>query len=202
MRRARELGVSPFSPGTHNAPYDALPEQPHLAAFRPPHRHRVVRARPQGRASRDQLDAGERGRRRRARHRGVLPGIASYAAGAIAVGEKIDGTRRFDERYAMASGVNMISGAFRSASTSVRHRHRVGVEPTLVYAMALAEGCAPEWNAAVTAIAREVAGLARQLFRDRVRPDEETAVEDPCPWPSGFVLLEDGLFMRSANLCG
>jgi TIR domain-containing protein len=100
VRRARELGVSPFSPGTHDAPYDALPEQPHLAAFRPrieiawyPPAHKDGHPT----ISWTLLNAGAGD----ARDVNVfLPGIASYDAGALAVGEQRDETRRFDDRYA------------------------------------------------------------------------------------------------------
>lgn len=100
VRRARELGVSPFSPGTHDAPYDALPEQPHLASFRP---HIEIAwyepSRKDGHPfigwTLTNTGAGD------ARDVNVfLPGIASYATGALAVGEKRDETRRFDDRYA------------------------------------------------------------------------------------------------------
>ena len=100
VRRARELGVSPFSPGAHDAPYDALPEQPHLAAFRPrieiawyaptyKNGHRAVSW------SLVNAGAGE------ARDVHVfLPGIASYHASTLTVGQNRDDVRRFDDRYA------------------------------------------------------------------------------------------------------
>jgi len=100
VRRARELGISPFSPGTHDAPYDALPEQPHLAAFRP--RIEIAWYAPAHKDGHPAISwtltnagAGD------ARDVHVfLPGIASYDAGGLTVGERRDETRRFDDRYA------------------------------------------------------------------------------------------------------
>ncbi|HEY5022579.1 MAG TPA: toll/interleukin-1 receptor domain-containing protein, partial [Gemmatimonadaceae bacterium] len=100
VRRARELGASPFSPGTHDAPYDALPEQPHLVTFRP--RIDIAWYDPV-------TKAGQRTITWTLTNVGVggawdvnvfLPGIASYAAGGLAAGELREDTRRFDDRYA------------------------------------------------------------------------------------------------------
>jgi hypothetical protein len=100
IRRARVLGISPFSPGTHNAPYDSLPEQPHLAAFRP--RIDIAWYEPSIKDGHPTISwtllntgAGD------ASSVSVfLPGIASYDAGTLAVGERREETRRFDNRYA------------------------------------------------------------------------------------------------------
>jgi TIR domain len=100
MRRVRELGASPFAPGMHDAPYDALPEQPHLLAVRP--LIQIAWYEPDERDGHPSIawtltnvGAAE------ARDVAVfLPGIASYAAGVLAVGDSKDERRRFDDRYA------------------------------------------------------------------------------------------------------
>jgi TIR domain len=100
LRRARELGASPFAPGMHDAPYDALPEQPHLLGVRPLiqvawYEPDETDGHPSIAWTLANVGAGE------ARDVAVfLPGIASYAVGALAVGENKDERRRFDDRYA------------------------------------------------------------------------------------------------------
>lgn len=100
LRQARELGASPFVPGMHDAPYDALPEQPHLLAVRPHvqiawYEPDASDGHPSISWTLTNLGSGE------ARDIAVfLPGIAAYDAGALAVGESSDERRRFDDRYA------------------------------------------------------------------------------------------------------
>ena len=100
VRRARELGGSPYTPGIHDAPFDALPEQPHLLSLRP--QIQIVWYDPDQRDGHPSISwaltnvgAGKA--------RGVavfLPGIASYDVGTLQVGDSKDERRRFDDRYA------------------------------------------------------------------------------------------------------
>ncbi len=100
VHRSRELGVSSFAPGMRDAPYDALPEQPHLLAVRP--HIQIAWYEPDERDGYPSISwaltnvgAGE------AREIAVfLPGIVSYDAGALAVGASNTERRRFDDRYA------------------------------------------------------------------------------------------------------
>jgi hypothetical protein len=97
LRRMRNFS---FLPGMQAVPLDALPDQPHLLAVRP--LIQIAWYVPEERNGHptiawtlSNVGAGE------AREVAVfLPGIASYAAGALAVGESRDERRRFDDRYA------------------------------------------------------------------------------------------------------
>jgi hypothetical protein len=81
-------------------PFDALPDQPHLLAVRPLieigwYEPDVRDGHPSIAWTLSNVGAGE------ARDVAVfLPGIASYAAGALAIGETKTERRRFDNRYA------------------------------------------------------------------------------------------------------